>query len=893
MTARDGSGLFASLATPTSRLYRIADPPDDADGFEAGDMVICDDGWGAAEFAALAAERGVQVRTGPLRYEQEAVIRPRARRGVRLSYPPMIDPGRHALPGDVFDPVAVQASEDSFARTWDALSTALDQTRYEPAGDHLPADWVPFLPFPTLNPAQMQALPTLLSDRPALLVAPTGAGKTAMGMIAALREIKSAQPRKAAWLVPQRSLTAELDRELETWRRQGLKVVALSGESATDTRLVREADLWVATTEKFEALCRASSMREAVAEIGTLVVDEVHLLGEPTRGPLLETLLARIRGVDSPVRMVGLSATAANADQVAEWLGADLVQIAWRPTRQTQQVLTLPPGDRQSEGRSRNHVTAEIVRDVTADGGSTLVFCGAKANVRSTALALAASRGVRVTEVSPDDLDEVHRVCAEAGVALHYSDWPHKAEAERLFRNRDIDVLVATSTLAAGVNTPARVVIVRDTSIGPTPMEVSMVQQMFGRAGRAGQEVEGWSFLLATPDETIAWRRRLSDGYTIHSGIQAGIADHLLGEIVQGHVTTLREAEAWWVRTLAHHQGSHSLTALHAARDYLATWRFLEVTEAAQADQDLKPTPLGSLTSKMMVGVKDAADLIAALTRLPAPRHHQPAEEALIETLVTRVSALSSAPDAPADQAPAVSRIVAARGDMTMLGRTPPPRSPGLGRVRVSGEEVCKAALLLVARSPRVFVAYARQVAGVNRSLFTTALYEAPRYLAWLAALGPLGVVPAWTCVVAADLGRRVAWHRTGAPLGAGRLLALCEKMTGPVDAPRLVPDLFTAAVRAGATRPETWPLAGPPDGMRLDSTRYSSALADRLTLRMEGASISATPGAAVFAANGGSWRRVSMSNGKGTATGLVAAFGGKGDALGTGWLENFSRMHL
>ncbi|MDT9697319.1 DEAD/DEAH box helicase [Streptomyces sp. P17] len=91
----------------------------------------------------------------------------------------------------------------------------------------------------------------------------------------------------------------------------------LTGEAAVDTELIRAADVWVATTEKFEAICRAGSLRDALAEVGCLVVDEIHLLGDPARGAVLEALLARVREDGTGTRIVGLSATVANADEVA------------------------------------------------------------------------------------------------------------------------------------------------------------------------------------------------------------------------------------------------------------------------------------------------------------------------------------------------------------------------------------------------------------------------------------------------------------------------------------------------------------------------------------------------------------------------------------------------
>ncbi|MGH3158681.1 MAG: DEAD/DEAH box helicase [Streptosporangiaceae bacterium] len=88
-----------------------------------------------------------------------------------------------------------------------------------------------------------------------------------------------------------------------------MRVEQLSGEYAVDVQRVRGADLWVATMEKFESICRTWSLREALAEGGCLVADEIHRLGDAVRGPVLEALLARVRGADSPVRIVGLSAT--------------------------------------------------------------------------------------------------------------------------------------------------------------------------------------------------------------------------------------------------------------------------------------------------------------------------------------------------------------------------------------------------------------------------------------------------------------------------------------------------------------------------------------------------------------------------------------------------------
>lgn len=887
--------LFGSIASPTAALIRTTDliRPD---LLNPGDMVICPDLWGADEFVNECRERGIHVRTGAYRYEDEEVFsRTRGKaptlssRGVRARYTNALGALSVTQPADAYQPDYTAASTEAFARTWDALAAPMSTSAtYSEASTLIPSDWVSFLPYPTLNPAQVQALPALLSEDPAFIVAPTGAGKTVMGMLAALREIKG-RGRKAAWLVPQRTLTAELDRDLDLWRRQGLKVVALSGEVATDTRATQEADLWVATTEKFEALCRASSMRNAIAQIGTLVVDEIHLLGEPSRGPLLESLLARIRGENSPVRLVGLSATAANAEDIAAWLGATLVEIAWRPTRQTHQILTIPTGDRATETRLRNGAAATITDHITRDGGSVLVFCGSKANVRSTALAIARARGVDIADVQTTDLDAVRRACDQAGVGLHYSDWPAKRAAEQDYRERRTNVLVATTTLAAGVNTPARAVIVRDTSIGMTSMEVSTIQQMFGRAGRAGMETEGWAFLLATPDEASEWRTRLAQGYTIVSGLQGELADHLLGEIVQGNVTTLRSAERWWASTLAYHQGNHATEEVTRAREVLETGLFIESRPGTDGDTAISATPLGQITSKMMVNTTDAASLVMALRKMPLQRNPATAEATLVQALSDNVASFCLGQESTPEQAPSVTSILAAGGFANRVTNRPRLATNG-SQGRAPGREVARAAMLVAARSPRAFLGTSREVLGVSRALFNAALYESPRYFAWLAAAAQNQAVPGWVGPVAHDLGRRIAWYRTTPEQGHGRLLWLCERMVGPHDPATNVPRLFTALRKGGVNSPEQWPV-DPPDVPGLTPQRQRAVQAGLVPLGVSDTEIVTSPNATALTHDRHAWGVLNLTAGRGerAAERPVVVFGQTGDVRGSDWMVAFA----
>ncbi|ORT56405.1 DEAD/DEAH box helicase [Streptomyces sp. CB03238] len=738
-----------------------------------------------------------------------------------------------ALPAAPVAGPGAHAARDAFALQWDALEELPEDAddAYVPVADLVPPGWAQFLKYPTFNPAQADAVPAILEDDGnVVVVAPTGAGKTPIGMVAALKA--SAQGRKAAWLVPQRSLTDELDHELDLWRGNGLSVVRLTGEYAVDAELIRKADIWVATTEKFEAICRTGSLRDALADVGCLVVDEVHLLGDPGRGPILEALLARVGQDTSQVRIVGLSATVANADEVADWLGARLVRTTWRPTRLIWQIPVPAASinsDRGARAAARTRAAVRQVRAIADEGGSALVFCGSKRGVRMTALALAEERGARTKGVDKDDPEVVERLCSPTGVRLHYRDWPYKRGAEQAFRSREANALVATSTVAAGVNLPARAVVVRDTEIGMDRVEVSMVQQMFGRAGRVGAgEREGWAFLLTDGTDRPEWQARLAAGYTVRSRIRERLPDHLLAEAVQGRVCTLREAEDWWTRTLSYHQGNESFDPLYDAVEFLTEARFLRRSPGLEHDDTLMATELGTLTSRFMLATDLADDLSDALRAAHVPQDPDAAEQLLTALLAAHLPNLQQAQFT--DRARAVLLRVLRNGGHL----DPPDPATGGAPARPVDEPVvagdlARAALLLVAHSPKVFRTRSPYVLGIPSESLTGIYEESQRYLAWLGAQGPLGTVHPWAAIVAADLAARIRWRELAPRRGAGRLLWICEQMATAPLAARLVPQMWRAARKRGIGAPD-WPGTTPPNGCALPSQRYRHLLAERTT---------------------------------------------------------------
>jgi helicase len=805
----------------------------------------------------------------------------------------------------------VAAARDAFDLMWQdgssvgiPLSSETEETgaatRATPADALVPAEIARFLPYPALNEAQAMVVPEILGhDQNLLVVAPTGAGKTVMGMVAALRAVIQ-HGRKAVWLVPQRSLTDELDRELETWRRQGLRVERLSGEHAIDLDSIRHANMWVATTEKFEVLCRTLALREALAEVGALIVDEIHMLGDATRGPVLEALLTRIRIGAAKTRIVGLSATVSNADEIADWLGAKLLRSAARSSRLIWQLPVIPAyGDFNAAETGRTRLASAITGLVTRDGGSVIVFCGSKRNVRRTALVVAASRGVDVSGVRQGDTRRLEQICRQARIGLHYQGWEHRREAERAFRERETDVLIATSTVAAGVNLPARAVVIQDTQIGLESLDVATVQQMFGRAGRVGVgENNGWAFMIVDERERAGWQARLVAGHKVRSRILGSLPDHVLGEAVQQRITTFREAEEWWVHTLAYHQGQRGVAALRKAVGFLNSAQML--TAEATEHHRLTPTELGGLTAHLMVPPVDSDHLRRSLQRASLPASADQAEAALIAILATTVPKLAQARIGE-DGRPALARLLSAFGGEGGSSASRLDAGPQRG-------DLARAALLAAARAPEAFHPGVRQIEGVPYPAMYQVLEESPRYLHWLACQGLFGTIhPLWA-IVAADLELRIFWRMLQPPRGSGRLLWACEQMATPVHAMKVVPQLWLAARARGHASPD-WQGSARPTQCLLDQSGYLAFLSDRATEAQVGidndVATARAPGGSVLAVWAGAEYTITPvkrgsavaklpvadSAGPGGSPRGAAVITWRGDYLATGWLAEYSRV--
>ena len=457
-----------------------------------------------------------------------------------------------------------------------------------------------------------------------VLAVPTASGKTFVAQVAMLTA-----DGPALYVVPLRALATEKYEEFSAL--PGVSVGIATGDyDATDADLAGE-DVVVATSEKVDAALRNDA--DWVEQVGCAVVDEIHLLDAEGRGPTLEMVLAALRRRSPDVQIVGLSATVGNAAAVADWLDATLVADDWRPVELRRGIYddgTIDFEDGPPRRISADDDPAEaLVSDAVDEGGQCLVFVHSRREARELAADLAETGFSFPGEVT-EEIRETARTGAGMalartvahGVAFHHAGLrtDHRLAVENAFRDREVKVICATPTLAAGVNVPARRVVVRDlrryTDDGPALLPTLEVHQMMGRAGRPGLDPYGEAVLVAGRDDPADVRERYleSDPEPVHSKLAApgALRTHVLATVASGGVESRDALRGVLEETFYAHQ--HGVDALGADVDDAIA--YLEsVGLLASPDDGLQATDLGVLVSRVYVDPTTGTDVVAALER--------------------------------------------------------------------------------------------------------------------------------------------------------------------------------------------------------------------------------------------------------------------------------------
>lgn len=365
------------------------------------------------------------------------------------------------------------------------------------------------------NPAQKAVIESgYLEDKSNYIISiPTASGKTVLGILPALKTILNGG--KAIYAAPLLSIQNEKVKEFKAFEEHGIKV----GKHPSNS------DLSVMVFESFDALTRFSW--NVLREVDTLIIDEFHMIGEYSRGPTLESAITRAKIINPSLRIIALSATLKNIDEIEQWLDGKTVEHNYRPVPLNKEVLDAE----MFNTKNKNDVIVKIVEKAIEDNSQALSFVSTRRFTESLATYVAKKIDKKTTKEQKqkfkqvaDKLLEVPKkkgslpttTClklaeaAEKGVVFHHAGLfnEQKEIIEDEFRKGNILMITATPSLMYGVNLPSKYVVIRDhtrwTSNGPASIPVFDYEQMSGRAGRPQYDDVGYSYLVAkTMDEAF------------------------------------------------------------------------------------------------------------------------------------------------------------------------------------------------------------------------------------------------------------------------------------------------------------------------------------------------------------------------------------------------------
>lgn len=482
------------------------------------------------------------------------------------------------------------------------------------------------------NPAQKAVIESgYLEDKSNYIISiPTASGKTVLGILPALKTILNGG--KAIYAAPLLSIQNEKVKEFKAFEEHGIKV----GKHPSNS------DLSVMVFESFDALTRFSW--NVLREVDTLIIDEFHMIGEYSRGPTLESAITRAKIINPSLRIIALSATLKNIDEIEQWLDGKTVEHNYRPVPLNKEVLDAE----MFNTKNKNDVIVKIVEKAIEDNSQALSFVSTRRFTESLATYVAKKIDKKTTKEQKqkfkqvaDKLLEVPKkkgslpttTClklaeaAEKGVVFHHAGLfnEQKEIIEDEFRKGNILMITATPSLMYGVNLPSKYVVIRDhtrwTSNGPASIPVFDYEQMSGRAGRPQYDDVGYSYLVAkTMDEAFDLEARYVNGEIELTNSKLidnkdAVYKQIIAQIASSLSKNLDDLNDFFGKTLYGFQMKNNPSMSMFAQDSL-NWELESALEfllqngiIRATPEGLKTTDFGNLIAKSNYAVETAVKI--------------------------------------------------------------------------------------------------------------------------------------------------------------------------------------------------------------------------------------------------------------------------------------------
>ncbi len=482
------------------------------------------------------------------------------------------------------------------------------------------------------NPAQKAVIESgYLEDKSNYIICiPTASGKTVLGVLPALKTILDGG--KAVYAAPLLSIQNEKVKEFKAFEEHGISVGKHPGSS----------DLSVMVFESFDALTRFSW--NTLRDVDTLIIDEFHMIGEYSRGPTLESAITRAKIINPGMRIIALSATLRNIEEIEGWLEGTCIEHDYRPVPLNKEVLDAE----MFNTKNKNDVIVKILEKSIKDKSQALSFVSTRRFTESLATYVSKKIDKKINVRQREKFKEVAEKILEVpkrkgslptstclklaescehGVAFHHAGLfnEQKEIIEDEFRNGNILMITATPSLMYGVNLPSKTVIIRDhtrwTSQGPQPIPVFDYEQMSGRAGRPQYDDVGYSYLIA---KTMDEAQNLQDFY-IEGEIELtnsklvdnkdAIYRQIIAQIASSLSKNIEDLTDFFGKTLYGYQMSNNPSMALFAEDSLryelenALSFLLQNGIIRATPEGLKTTEFGNLIAKSNYSVETAVKI--------------------------------------------------------------------------------------------------------------------------------------------------------------------------------------------------------------------------------------------------------------------------------------------
>lgn len=445
--------------------------------------------------------------------------------------------------------------------------------------------------FSYFNPMQTMTFHSLYNTNSSIFVgSPTGSGKTVVAELAIWHAFNEFPGSKVVYIAPMKALVRE---RVDDWRERiqkqsSHKIVEMTGDSLPGSNEVREADIIITTPEKFDGISRNWQSRKFVQQVSLVIMDEIHLLASD-RGPILEMIVSRMNYISSftkkPIRLLGLSTAVSNAMDMASWLGVkdglfNFPQSV-RPVPLKMYIDGFPDNLAFCPlMKTMNRPAFMAIKQHSPDK-PVLIFVASRRQTRLTALDLIhlcgmednPKRFLKMDEYELEPIiskvkDDTLKLALQFGIGLHHAGLVESDRqiSHKLFEQNKIQILVATSTLAWGVNLPAHLVIIKGTQFfdakieGYRDMDLTDILQMMGRAGRPAFDTSGIAIVYTKEAKKSFYKHFLNIGFPVESSLHKVMDNHIGAEISSGTIKSRQDAMDFLTWTFLYRRAHHNPT---------------------------------------------------------------------------------------------------------------------------------------------------------------------------------------------------------------------------------------------------------------------------------------------------------------------------------------------